>query len=80
MYPATPVAAENIVTSLLGTPPTVSFCLCFLEFRDFSLWPTNTARITKYERINRRGKGCLGGWMVMEQGGTVVNRDRGGVV
>ena len=30
LYPATPVAAENIVTSLLGTPPSVSFCLCFL--------------------------------------------------
>ena len=42
LYPATPVAAENIVTSLLGTPPTVSFCLCFLECRDFSLWPTNS--------------------------------------
>jgi len=42
LYPATAAAAENIVTSLLGTPPTVSFCLCFLECRHFSLWPTNS--------------------------------------
>ena len=40
-----------------------------------SLRPSSTWR----ERINRRGNGCLRGWIVIGQGGMVLNWDRGGL-
>ena len=43
--------------------------------RETSLWPSSTWR----ERINRRGNGCLWGWIVIGQGGMVLNWDRGGL-
>jgi len=41
----------------------------------FSLWPSSTWR----DHINRRGNGYLQGWLVIGQGGIVLNWDRGGL-
>jgi len=38
-------------------------------------WPYNMWR----EHINRRGNSCLWGWVVIGQGGMVLNWDRGGL-
>ena len=40
-----------------------------------SLWPSSTWR----ENINRKGNDCLRGWIVIGQGGMVLNWDRGGL-
>ena len=58
-------------------PPLLGSCLAWrIEgSRKTSLWPFSTSR----ERINRRGNGCLRGWIVIGQGGMVLNWDRGGL-
>ena len=40
-----------------------------------SLWPSSTWR----EHINRKGNGCLRGWIVIGQGGMVLYWDSGGL-
>ena len=42
---------------------------------DLIVFKTNTWR----EHINRRGNGCLRGWIAMGQGGMVLKWDRGGL-
>ena len=37
------------------------------------LWGDLTVAFQGRERINRRGNGCLRGWIVIEQGGVVLN-------